>query len=60
MGDIGPEATGFSWQAPGATPSSGSGPTFHPVYTTAGDHLVTVTVCAGAACVTRTVTVRVL
>lgn len=60
MGDIGPEATSITWQAPGATPSTGTGATFNPVYTTAGDHLVTVTVCAGAACVSRTVTVHIL
>jgi hypothetical protein len=60
MGDTGPEATSITWQAADATPSSGTGATFHPVYTTAGDHLVTVTVCAGTACATRTVTVHVL
>jgi hypothetical protein len=60
MGDTGPEATSFSWTAQGGTPATGTGTTFHPVFTTAGPHAVTVTACAGTACSTRTVSVTVL
>ncbi|MCC6387661.1 MAG: PKD domain-containing protein [Dehalococcoidia bacterium] len=60
MGDTGPEATSFTWTAQGGTPATGSGTTFHPVFTTAGQHTVTVTACAGTACATRTTSVTVV
>ena len=62
---LGSGATSVSWSAPGGTPNSASGSSnialaFTTVYTMTGAETVTVTLCNGSTCTSRSVVINVL